>query len=341
MGSFSWLKADTLTKVANIVQGEPFKMLIPAKFGGGFIADYYRDYGRIYDMPKDERRAERAKIKQSGLDFDYSEFDYNSNIKKYDMYELLAFWNWNHKYGDYIVLDYLIGPLADTMRSIYLAKKEIKNIIPLKQEDIYTKTNRNIGINIGCYNSQIDDLDYPLKLVSYSYQGSYEQCKGRSYGDPEQGFSPLYRDNDRNGWSIKYGCYPPKEEYNTDIPDLDAENLDVIEIPDSIKVSEKNSSEKSKKKDFEKESKKKEKELDNMSTQKQEQEYNFLVTINVTFTSTDSQKSSVKVEFTTKTNSNTLTDNKQLNELIIAYKNLGYNMTSLNVQVQAVERFDF
>ena len=29
MGSFSWLKADKLTRVANIAYGKPFKFLIP------------------------------------------------------------------------------------------------------------------------------------------------------------------------------------------------------------------------------------------------------------------------------------------------------------------------
>ena len=45
MGSFSWLKADKLGKVANIVEGAPFKFLIPAEFGGGFVKDHYQDYG--------------------------------------------------------------------------------------------------------------------------------------------------------------------------------------------------------------------------------------------------------------------------------------------------------
>ena len=47
---------------------------------------------------------------------------------------------------------------------------------------------RHAGIDIGCYDNQVDILKYPLKLVSASYRGDYENCKGRSYGDPEQGF---------------------------------------------------------------------------------------------------------------------------------------------------------
>ena len=47
MGSFSWLKADDLTKVENIACGYPFKFLIPKEFGGGFIKDIYQDYGYL------------------------------------------------------------------------------------------------------------------------------------------------------------------------------------------------------------------------------------------------------------------------------------------------------
>lgn len=67
MGSFSWLKADELTKVANVPYGHPFKFLIPEEFGGGFIKDKYQDYGYLGLADKD--------------------------TPIYDMYELLAFWN--------------------------------------------------------------------------------------------------------------------------------------------------------------------------------------------------------------------------------------------------------
>ena len=67
MGSFSWNKADELTQVENVACGSSFKFLIPKEFGGGFIKDKYQDYGHL------------------GLDKD--------GEPKYDMYELLAFWN--------------------------------------------------------------------------------------------------------------------------------------------------------------------------------------------------------------------------------------------------------
>ena len=67
MGSFSWLKADNLTKVANVQYGAPFKFLIPEELGGGYIKDHYQDYGYLG-------------TKEDGT-------------PKYDMYELLALWN--------------------------------------------------------------------------------------------------------------------------------------------------------------------------------------------------------------------------------------------------------
>ena len=156
MGSFSWLKADNLTKIANVQYGAPFKFLIPEEFGGGYIKDYYQDYGYLG-------------TKEDGT-------------PKYDMYELLAFWN--HE----IVEEY--G---------YELQYDEEEMPMMKEIDQHTFYNRNVGINIGCYDKQIDRLKYPLKLVSCSYKGSYEDCEGRSYNDPAQGSYPLTRKNLEEG----------------------------------------------------------------------------------------------------------------------------------------------
>lgn len=142
MGSFSWNRADDLTIYENIAYGDAFKLLIPEKFGGGFIRDHYQDYGSITDYA-------------TGLN--------------YDMYELLAFWNSEHE-------------------TVRMKLKYDGEFPSLKSVDKYTGDNRGIGITIGCYDEQIDKLRYPLKLVSVSYKGSYEECKKPSYGDPDQGF---------------------------------------------------------------------------------------------------------------------------------------------------------
>ena len=155
MGSFSWLKADSLTQIKNIVYKYPFKFLIPKEFGGGFIKDHYQDYGYLG-------------VKEDGN-------------PKYDMYELLAFWNAHMKMPAYdggLVKDHLLWDGEFPL---------------LKEIDKYTDTNRCIGIDIGCYDRQIDLLDFPLKLVSASYRGTYEECEGKSYNDPDQGFYPVKR----------------------------------------------------------------------------------------------------------------------------------------------------
>lgn len=154
MGCFSWLKADTLTNIANIVEGEPFKFLIPKEFipkgfSCGFIKDYYRGYGLLGHSTSQEA--------------------------KYDMYELLAFWNQEILQAQDKVL-------------VYDGKFHRMKIM-----DDHTDQNRNLGIDIGCYEGQINKLKYPLKLVSCSYTGDYESLTTRSYNDPYQGGCPLYR----------------------------------------------------------------------------------------------------------------------------------------------------
>ncbi len=138
MGSFSWNKADKLTAIENIAYCASFKFLIPKEFGGGFIKERYQDYGYLG-------------TKENGS-------------SKYDMYELLAFWNKANdlKYdGEYPIM---------------------------KEIDSNTDFNRGLGITIGCEDRQILKLKYPLKLVSPSFKGTYEDLETCSLGDPDQGF---------------------------------------------------------------------------------------------------------------------------------------------------------
>lgn len=168
MGSFSWLKADNLTQIANVACGMPFKFLIPKEFGGGFIKDHYQDYGYLG-------------TKEDGS-------------PKYDMYELLAFWNAHMKYHNHT------RDFEEGIKFVYDGKLVKDHLYwdgefpMLKEIDEFTCKNRSIGIAIGCYDEEIDQLDFPLKLVSASYKGTYEECDGKSYGDPDQGFYPVKRD---------------------------------------------------------------------------------------------------------------------------------------------------
>lgn len=151
MGSFSWMRADKTTKRSNLVEGDVYKILIPAEFGGGFIKDTYWDYGYV--------------------------FHYDNTKEDADLYGILAYWN---KCEGMV---YSGEGYPSTMEDILSRGKTTK------------QSNRGKGIDIGCYDAQVDKLKYPLKLVSASYKGSYEDCEGRSYGDPEQGFIKTYWGN--------------------------------------------------------------------------------------------------------------------------------------------------
>lgn len=164
MGSFSWLKADNLTNIANIAYDKPFKCLIPKEFGGGFIKDHYQGYGYLG-------------TKEDGS-------------PKYDMYELIAFWNAEMK-SKYTVTE---DDVVMFKESIIKDRLKWNGEFPLTKEiDEHTCDNRMVGIDIACYDKEIDLLKYPLKLVSASYKGTYEECEGKSYGDPDQGFYPVKR----------------------------------------------------------------------------------------------------------------------------------------------------
>ena len=139
MGSFSWNKADELTQIENIACDSSFKFLIPKEFGGGFIKDKYQDYGYLG-------------VKEDGE-------------PKYDMYELLAFWN-----------------------KVSGLKYDGEKYPLMKEVDRFTDDNRGEGIDIGCYDEDILALKYPLKLVSASFKGTYEDLDTCSLGDPDQGF---------------------------------------------------------------------------------------------------------------------------------------------------------
>lgn len=56
----------------------------------------------------------------------------------------------------------------------------------------YLQSNRCAGVEIGTHKEDVDKLKYPLKLVSASYKGTYEECDGVSYTDPDQGFYKTY-----------------------------------------------------------------------------------------------------------------------------------------------------
>lgn len=110
-------------------------------------------------------------IKDTYYDYGYVFYDTDHEA---DLYGILAYWN----KCDGMIYDGDEYP--STMQDI------------LERGNTCLQSNRCKGIDIGCYDSQIDRLKYPLKLVSASYKGTYEECDMRSYSDPEQGFGKTY-----------------------------------------------------------------------------------------------------------------------------------------------------
>lgn len=133
----------------------------------------------------------------------------------YDMYELLAFWN--------------AGPsgIADKLQY-----GEDKTCI-MKEIDQYTDKNRHFGIDIGCYPEEIDRLPYPLKLVSASYKGTYEDCVGVSYGDPNQGWGVLDWDSLPSWLDEKYEIWRRTEEGIEKAKQRIRDQVSMSEYPDA------------------------------------------------------------------------------------------------------------
>lgn len=163
MGSFSWTRAEITTQRSNLTDGDSYKILVPKEFGGGYIKDIYYDYGYIFCETRQREEKVSGYVDGDGNFYHCSEFPTN------DLYGLLAYWN-----GCDCEYEGEVRPIFT--KDILLHGKT------RRQE------NRCKGIDIGCYDEEIDKLKYPLKLVSASYRGTYEDCKGVSYGDPEQGF---------------------------------------------------------------------------------------------------------------------------------------------------------
>lgn len=162
MGSFSWLRADKCTDRSNLTIGDRYKILVPEEFGGGYIMDVYYDYGYIFSEDTVNRNCKY--VDGNGKVYKHDEFG------ECDLYGVLAYWNKCEG------LDYEGDTYPNTMVDI------------LKRGNTLDQPNRCRGIDIGCYDWQVDKLKYPLKLVSRCFEGTYEDCKMKSYSDPDQGF---------------------------------------------------------------------------------------------------------------------------------------------------------
>lgn len=161
MGSFSWLRADKTTKRNNLTEGDAYKILVPSIYGGGYIRDTYFDYGKINEY-------------KNAIYVDAKGDKYSLKECPADLYGVLLYWN-----------------KPEMIKR--LPNKEKPDIIRIIEHGSTIAQNiRCAGIDIGCYDEDVDALKYPLKLVSIAYNGTYEECEMRSYGDPNQGFFKTY-----------------------------------------------------------------------------------------------------------------------------------------------------
>lgn len=107
--------------------------------------------------------------------YDYGQvFEYDDTRDNADLYGILAYWN----KCEGMIYDGEEYP--STMKDI------------LERGKTCLQSNRCNGIDISCRDKDVDKLKYPLKLVSASYNGTYEECDMRSYADPAQGFYKTY-----------------------------------------------------------------------------------------------------------------------------------------------------
>lgn len=169
MGLLSWTRAENTTKRANIINGDKYKLLVPSKFGGGYISDIYHDDGYILRWGLDKSC---KYVDSSGMIYDGALF------VPADLYGILAYWN-----------------SCDNMR--FDSTQYPEDMLTILKHGLTTMDqNRYNGIKLGIRDEFVDKLLFPLKLVSVSYRGTYESCKGRSYCDPNQGL-------DKGYWSQK------------------------------------------------------------------------------------------------------------------------------------------
>ena len=120
MGSFSWQYASEKSETINFCPGDVVKVLIPEHFGIGEIVGSYEDYGIV--------------LTKEG--------------KEYDLYDLIAVFN---------AEDLEENELNNKIKQLHKEKKlpTVEEVISLFEDD---NTLRIVGINIGCYDEQLDSF---------------------------------------------------------------------------------------------------------------------------------------------------------------------------------------
>lgn len=166
MGSLSFMRADKTTQRSNLIIADSYKILIPQKFGSGYIKDEYWDYGYI------NHYGNAVYVDTNGV-------KHKINVEA-DLYGLVAYMN---RHMDASLWGYKNEALWSTLRNVSDDIMDILQNGDTNNQDIRTK-----GIAISYYSKDINLLEYPLKLVSASCKYTYEDCNMKSYVDTESGF---------------------------------------------------------------------------------------------------------------------------------------------------------
>lgn len=171
MGQFSWLDCVTGEQIVDSYPRESY-LLVPEKFGGGHIAEScYDGYGifgglDVYDLVADWNRKWISDNKDNPK-FPTDWLCEKENLKDYA---------WFKHYCD----------LSLSPNEVMAKCKEEKANGGKGGCWDYPTEWRDIGIILGCYDSDSKKLKYPIK-VTYDSSAVYESS-ARSISDPNQGW---------------------------------------------------------------------------------------------------------------------------------------------------------
>lgn len=210
MGMFSFMKADELTKIANIMHDAPFKFLIPKEFvteefEEGYISDCYQGYGKIGSKNGKPRfdahellamwNADKVKVSmfQAPNGMLITENEYKSFYTLVDY--MLKYTKDEDKGEKYRKWSELSKYEMDDFKAVKVPMRKVLKgkIVPMKEINKHTEENRSFGIDLFYSDEYLYGDCYKLKFVSSSYKGTYEDCKGFSVNDPEQGCVKIIR----------------------------------------------------------------------------------------------------------------------------------------------------
>lgn len=195
MGSFSWNVLGDSHGILNIYYGRPVKILIPKEYGGGYVAGKYDDYGRFFDGTPHSINLYEWIAAWNVVEDDLSMTDEDISSLKYIPYHIKR----ECSNSELLMRMKALG-WKDVLEKHRYYFETLKNRLPVISE----KTNdiEGIGIMLGCYDKNHANLAYPLRIVDFRENVSYEDLKGFSSEDENfgVGFTKLYESLDEEAF---------------------------------------------------------------------------------------------------------------------------------------------